>query len=149
MADANDSGTKFENEVANLYRLLGYEVNHNQILEGFQIDLTASRRVPGADETRLIIECKFKSSGSVSNDDLSKLSRTFSEVGQSKGFHKAIMVTNSSFSVFAKEFAAHYRALNARTGRSAPVPCIGTLASRFRPLELLPSHQGPGSCSSA
>src|SRR3974390_2346202 len=43
----------------------------------------------------------------------------------------------------------HYRALNAPTDRSAPVSCIGTLASRLAPLALLPWHQEPGSCSSA
>ena len=43
----------------------------------------------------------------------------------------------------------HYRVFNAHTGRSAPVSCIGTLASRLAPLELLPLHQEPGSCSSA
>src|SRR5271165_5362002 len=36
----------------------------------------------------------------------------------------------------------HYRAFNTTTGRSVPVPCIGTLASRFSPLVLLPCHQG-------
>src|SRR5207244_6959181 len=35
----------------------------------------------------------------------------------------------------------HYRAFLASTSRSAPVLCIGTLASRFWPLGLLPSHQ--------
>src|SRR5439155_18101343 len=35
----------------------------------------------------------------------------------------------------------HYRAFLARTSRSAPVLRIGTLASRFWPLGLLPSHQ--------
>ena len=43
----------------------------------------------------------------------------------------------------------HYRAFIATTGRSAPVPCFGTLASRFWPLVLLPWHQETGSCSSA
>src|ERR1700722_816456 len=43
----------------------------------------------------------------------------------------------------------HYRAFIATTGRSAPVPRFGTLASRFWPLVLLPSHQETGSCSSA
>src|SRR4029077_9371045 len=42
----------------------------------------------------------------------------------------------------------HYRALDAPTDRSAPVSCIGTLASRLAPLALLPWHQEPGSCSS-
>src|SRR5208337_2951727 len=42
----------------------------------------------------------------------------------------------------------HYRALDARTDRSAPVSCSSTLASRLSPLALLPWHQEPGSCSS-
>src|ERR1700674_3022356 len=36
----------------------------------------------------------------------------------------------------------HYRAFIAPTSRSAPIPCVGTLASRFWPLVLLPWHQG-------
>src|SRR3954468_14871781 len=44
---------------------------------------------------------------------------------------------------------AQLQAFIATTGRSAPVPCFGTLASRFWPLVLLPSHQETGSCSSA
>src|SRR3984893_5074332 len=43
----------------------------------------------------------------------------------------------------------HYRAFDATTGRSVPVPCVGILASRCSPLVLLPWHQGTGSCSSA
>ena len=43
----------------------------------------------------------------------------------------------------------HYRDFVAHTGRSAPVPCVGTLALRFWPLVLLPWHQETGSCSSA
>jgi hypothetical protein len=41
-----------------------------------------------------------------------------------------------------------YRAFIAPTDRSVPALCIGTLASRFSPLVLLPCHQSPGSCSS-
>src|ERR1700751_2154705 len=38
----------------------------------------------------------------------------------------------------------HYRAFIALTDRSVPVLCIGTLASRFSPLALLPCHQRTG-----
>ena len=58
--------------------------------------------------------------------------------------------TAQRFRVFLTQLLRpHYRALNARTGRSAPVPCFGTLASRCWPLVLLPWHQETGSCSSA
>jgi hypothetical protein len=43
----------------------------------------------------------------------------------------------------------HYRAFDATTDRSVPVPGFGTLASRFEPLVLLPCHPGSGSRSSA
>ncbi len=106
MSDAAESGANFEKEVANIYRMLGYDVDTNLDFEGFQVDITARRRVPGADETNLIIECKFKSSGSVSNAELGKLSNIFTEAAREQGFHKAVMVTNRDFSASAKAFAA-------------------------------------------
>jgi hypothetical protein len=106
MSASTEAGSSFENEVANLYRILGYDVTTSSDFEGFQIDLIARRHVPGADETKLLIECKFKSSGSVSNEELSKLSNTFTEAGRQHGFNKAVMVTNSNFSQKARAFAA-------------------------------------------
>jgi hypothetical protein len=106
MSDKTEAGTKFEREVANLYRMLGYGVTPNIDFEGFQLDIVARRRVPGADETKLMIECKYKESGTVSNEELSKLSNTFTEAGRQKGFHKAVLVTNSGFSQKARTFAA-------------------------------------------
>lgn len=103
MDRAADSGIKFEAEVANLYRMLGYEVTPNIDFDGFQVDIIARRRVPGADDTKLMIECKFKSSGLVSNEELSKLSNTFTEAGRAKGFH---IVTNTGFSQKARAFAS-------------------------------------------
>jgi hypothetical protein len=43
----------------------------------------------------------------------------------------------------------HYRAFITTADRSAPVLRLGTLASRFSPLVLLPCHRRTGSCSSA
>src|ERR1700680_320804 len=43
----------------------------------------------------------------------------------------------------------HYRAFITTANRSAPVLRLGTLASRFSPLVLLPCHRRTGSCSSA
>ena len=70
MKNTTETGREFENEVANLYRILGYGVETNVDFHGFQIDLIVSRHIPGADETKLIIECKFKSRGNVSNVDV-------------------------------------------------------------------------------
>ena len=107
MSDANVAGDRFEREVTNVYRMLGYAVTSNVSFEGFQIDLFATRRQPGAGETRLMIECKYKSVGTVSNEELSKLSNTFTEAGRQGGCHKAVMVTNAGFSAAAKAFAAN------------------------------------------
>src|ERR1700680_2584747 len=43
----------------------------------------------------------------------------------------------------------HYRAFITTANRSAPMLRLGTLASRFSPLVLLPCHRSTGSCSSA
>lgn len=105
MPDTTTIGTDFENEVANLYRMLGYEIESNLDLEGFQIDLIASRQIPGADKTKLLIECKYKNTGSISNEEVAKLSYTFTETARENGFNKAILVTNSTFSQKASAFA--------------------------------------------
>ena len=104
MSKATNAGTDFEIEVANLYRILDYSVETNLDLGGFQIDLIAKREIPGFGETKLIIECKYKSTGSVSNDEALKISSILlTEAVQRQGFQKAVLVTNATFSQKAKD----------------------------------------------
>ncbi|MBM4258530.1 MAG: hypothetical protein FJ147_21860 [Deltaproteobacteria bacterium] len=52
-------GKRFEDEVATLYRLLGFEVKQDLQLSGMQVDLQIEKREGGL-RTQAIIECKDK-----------------------------------------------------------------------------------------
>ena len=62
--------------------------------------------------------------------------------GRFRGVHPHLSHSMTLFRVFLTQLLQpHYRTFFARTSRSAPVLRIGTLASRFWPLALLPSHR--------
>jgi len=52
-------GKRFEDEVATLYRLLGFEVKQDTQLSGVQIDLQIQQKIGGL-LTQAIVECKDK-----------------------------------------------------------------------------------------
>jgi hypothetical protein len=56
-----ESGTAFEQQLAEHYEALGYRVGRNHILSGHQIDLHASKDVPGAGVVSVMIEAKYRS----------------------------------------------------------------------------------------
>lgn len=56
---AHRKGKRFEDEVAALYRLLGFEVTQDTELSGIQIDLMIEKREGGL-RTQAIVECKDK-----------------------------------------------------------------------------------------
>lgn len=100
-----NTGRDFELLVAAIYERHGYTIDHNIELSGQQIDLLAERVLPGIGLTRVIVECKYRSSGSVSNSEV------FDFVSVTKGLmdpHRislGVMVTNRSFSAPAKAAA--------------------------------------------
>ncbi len=53
------AGKRFEDEVATLYRLLGFDAKQDSNLSGMQIDLTIEQKVGGL-PTSAIVECKDK-----------------------------------------------------------------------------------------
>jgi hypothetical protein len=99
-------GEAFEKEIAELYELLGFDVQHNVPMDGQQIDLLATITIPGSGKFSQMIECKFKGNGqSVSNEDIQSIAPSYVI---SKALHNVsgcVVVTNSSFSIKAKEVA--------------------------------------------
>jgi hypothetical protein len=67
-----DKGRRLEDEVAQIYRSLGYRVDQNLRLGGKQIDILVSKDQVGVPPTRLLVECKNWADRSVSNEDLYK-----------------------------------------------------------------------------
>jgi uncharacterized protein YjbI with pentapeptide repeats len=51
-------GRRFEDDVGDIYKLLGYQVRHDVSLCGKQTDLFCSRAIPGAPPVSLYVDCK-------------------------------------------------------------------------------------------
>lgn len=97
------TGPQFENYVHNLYQALGYRLEHNILAAGQQVDLMATKYLEGIGPIRILIECKYKTAGSVSNQEVHEL---LAFLNAHPGVcDKAILVTNSSFSTSAKTSA--------------------------------------------
>jgi GTPase SAR1 family protein len=96
-------GRTFEDEVASLLLLMGYEVRTNEVVAGHEIDILATQQnllVP----TRYVVECKSggeRVSANAVLETRQKLS-AISQTGEPAG---AIIVAKSGFSSHAKEIA--------------------------------------------
>lgn len=60
-------GDSFEAYVASIYESMGYQVKLNLKLSGQQVDVLAEKIFPGAGLSKIAIECKYLSLGSVGN----------------------------------------------------------------------------------
>jgi hypothetical protein len=65
-----DLGAEFEDDIAETYQLLGYEVEKDVDIDGQQIDLLLSHNKPGIGKACYIVECKYKSKGKVDNQEV-------------------------------------------------------------------------------
>jgi hypothetical protein len=110
----NESGLQFENQVASVFIAAGYKVDRNQNLSGQQVDLVITGYENLGLERRLLVECKFKTKGSVSNNEVQEF---ISFVGPllTKGYSGGILVSNQQFSLNAKAFAEQFPFIQLRT----------------------------------
>jgi Restriction endonuclease/NACHT domain len=100
-------GKAFEHKVASLYRLLGFQVTQNIELPGQETDILATRRIPGVGDATLLVECKFISRGTITNQLVQNLVSTFETLRLKQNLTKAIMVTNADYTKSAKAIAAN------------------------------------------
>jgi len=95
-------GRDFELHVAILYERNGYKTERNQNLAGQQIDIVAQKNVPGIGITKIAIECKFRSEGSISNQDVIDFINQIKVIQLSHPIDFGVLVTNAEFSAAAK-----------------------------------------------
>ena len=99
-------GNDFAEEIADLYRLMGYDVTLNIDIDGQQVDILASTNVVGGGLYNQIVECKYKSNNTpVSNDDVQSIAKAFAISQLLHNVTSCVIVTNSNFSLKAKEVA--------------------------------------------
>lgn len=99
-------GNAFEAEVAELYNIMGYEVELNTLIAGQQVDIIATKYIPGGGLIKLMIECKYKGeSKTAGNEDIQSIAGAYALARASNLIHGCIVVTTNSFSLQAKEAA--------------------------------------------
>jgi hypothetical protein len=103
---AQVDGNAFEQEVARLYEALGYVVKRDLLLSGQQVDLLAEKYSPGIGPTRILVECKYLESGSVSNQTIHDFASMFKNIAGKHGLTAGVLVTNRAFSRYARASAA-------------------------------------------
>ncbi|MBW7992680.1 MAG: NACHT domain-containing protein [Planctomycetes bacterium] len=100
-------GNAFEQKVARLYEALGYSVQNNVLLAGGgqQVDLLVNRTFPGIGQARVVVECKFRTSGQVSNQDVFDFRSLIRSLNESDGITGGVMVSNGKYSAPAQSAA--------------------------------------------
>lgn len=88
---------QLENYVASIFRSLGYHVERDLLIEGNQVDIRASKRVPGYGLVSSLVEVKYRSGRSLPKDEVLSFLHVAHPLLQSGQFTKAILVTNASF----------------------------------------------------
>lgn len=97
-----DSGTAFELQLAQYYESLGFRVTRNKILLGHQVDLLASKDVPGAGLVNVMIEAKFRSSGAVGINEVSNSVNAAQNLLNAQVISNAVIIASTSFTADAK-----------------------------------------------
>jgi hypothetical protein len=100
------AGDRFEQRIANLYMLLGFQVEHNVNLSSSQTDLICTKDISGAPPSRLYVECKYRSGTTLSKPEFATFVATYDQLRSYHRLTAAVYVVNSGVTAEAKEFAS-------------------------------------------
>ncbi len=95
-------GDIFEKYISSIYESLNFNVVLNRNFLGQQVDIYAEKLIPGIGLTKLIIECKYLKTGSVSNQNVYDFNNYISSIINVDKSVKGIIVTNRGFSKESK-----------------------------------------------
>jgi restriction endonuclease/NACHT domain-containing protein len=94
----NPEYLEFEARAAFMYEALGFRVTRNANTSGQQIDLLATRFVAGVGTVRIMVECKWRKGGAISNQDVQTFYHTVSLHKGKQEITRGVMVSNVQFS---------------------------------------------------
>lgn len=94
-------GDALERKVAQSYEALGFQVARDQLIEGHQIDLVASRYISGLGVLRIAIEAKHRE-GTLGINEVTPFLNTARHLLASTDISSVILVTNGAVSPKAK-----------------------------------------------
>lgn len=90
-------GKEFENRIAELYRLMGYEVQQNVGELGHQIDLMLTYTQPGGIVTRTAVECKFVETGNLAKNAVMDNVNALTDLKNNGRVQNCIIITTNGF----------------------------------------------------
>jgi hypothetical protein len=103
---ADQAGADFERRIVNVYNLLGFTVEHDVNLNSSQTDLICSKETPGAPSMKLYVECKYRSTKTVSKPEVATFLATYDQLKIPHRLTSGVMVSKLGFSGDAKDFAS-------------------------------------------
>jgi len=106
MMENQNKGKSFENEIADIYRLLGYEVEQNIYISGKKIDIFATYVLPlTGNKARILIECKNWKNHNIGNKLVLQFAGLVELARKANEADYAEFVTKSDYSEDAKSIA--------------------------------------------
>jgi len=94
-------GKRFEDDVADIFKLMGYKVEHNVHIAGRQIDLYIETKV-GITTIRILIECKYHLDPHVGVDEVNQIAAAAGPWLRERKIDKAYLITTKGFAATAK-----------------------------------------------
>ncbi len=100
-------GDIFEQEISELYAAMGCKVRRNVPVEGQEVDILASRRMPDGVTYKVIVECKYKGGRTrAGNQDVQSIAGAFYIAKAANLVTACTVVTTNGFSLDAQQAAA-------------------------------------------
>ena len=90
-------GDEFENQIAELYRLMGYEIKQNVGILGHQIDIILTYTQPGGIATKTAVECKYVEKGNLGKNDVMDSINALADLKRNDEVQNLIIVTTNGF----------------------------------------------------
>jgi hypothetical protein len=125
-------GSAFESKVAACYEALGFRIDRNVSIGGHQIDLLATRYVPGANILSYVIEAKFRAAGVVGINEITPFINTARDLLAEGEISGAVMVTNCAYSEKAAGKVLRNRTIKLLTMAQLQTELFATSESLFR-----------------
>jgi Restriction endonuclease len=116
LSSSLQKGKSFEEEVAALFKLMGYSTEINTLINAGQIDIRVEIKL-GLVTQKGIIECKNYSGTNVGIEDVEKFCNRISLARQKDQTDFGMLISNTDFSAQAKLCATSYGFVQLRTYR--------------------------------
>jgi len=99
--ESNEKGHRFEDQAAELYRMMGFQVEIDRLIGGRQVDLVLKQNI-GTMTIPFIVECKFQQ---VTMEEVNTFHASLIIVKQEDPRYLGIMVSNTGFARNCRESA--------------------------------------------